>query len=330
MTNSIISVKNLSCSFKKYEREAGFGAAFRSLFKRKFKIVEAVKDISFEVPEGQVLGFIGPNGAGKSTTIKVLTGILYPNKGEVTVLGYHPWKERKDYVKYIGAVIGNKTQLWWDIPALDAFALNKELYEIPKKDYQERLDELLKMLDLKEVSKTPVRKLSLGERMKCEFVASLLHNPKIVFLDEPTIGLDVVAKEKVREFIRKYNKENGTTFFLTTHDMDDIEELCDRIMIIDKGKIIYDGTVEDIRKKYVKTKIIRADFGNAVTRKIRVTNGTVLKQVRHHAEIEISLKDRDSVPAAMKELFKNYDVLDVSVDEPKIEKIIAQIYGESK
>lgn len=235
-TENIITVKDLQKTFKVHQRDkSGLLSSFMSLFAPHTIYIDAVKDINLTVKRGEIRGLIGPNGAGKSTTIKILSGILYPTSGMVDVLGYTPWTQREELVKRIGVVLGQKSQLWWDLPPIDAFALNKKMYEIPDQLYKENLEYFTKVLRVEEVIKKPVRQLSLGERMKCEFVAAMLHHPPLVFLDEPTIGLDMISKEAIRTFIKEVNKTKGVTFIVTTHDMGDIEDLCQNVSIINKG-----------------------------------------------------------------------------------------------
>ena len=231
----IINVKNLSKSYKIAVRDGGFKSAIKAFFKREYKVIKAVDNISFNVGEGEIVGYIGPNGAGKSTTIKMLAGILKPDSGNIVIDGMNPFDNRINYVKEIGVVFGQKSQLWWDIPAIESFDLLRDIYKIPNDEYMKTRDELVKLLELEEVIKMPVRQLSLGGRMKCELVASLLHNPKILFLDEPTIGLDAISKVVVRDFIKNINKEKKVTVILTTHDMADIESLANRVIVIGNG-----------------------------------------------------------------------------------------------
>jgi len=246
--STIIEVKNLSKRYKSYERGSSFLDVTKSLFFRNSLYVDAVRDISFNVDEGEILGLIGPNGAGKSTTLKILTGIMYPTSGSVNIMNFTPWENRKHYVKNIGAVFGQKSQLMWDIPPIDAFLLNKSIYDIPKIRFDTILEEMLDLLSIEAIIKKPTRQLSLGERMKCEFVMAMLHNPKIVFLDEPTIGLDVIAKDKIRLFIQKMNSK-GITFILTTHDIGDIESLAQRVVIINHGEIVFDDSISALKGK---------------------------------------------------------------------------------
>lgn len=243
----MISVENLSKTFKVQEREAGIQNAVKSFFKREYREIDALKNVSFTIPDGEIVGYIGPNGAGKSSTIKILSGILTPDSGSCLINGRTPWKNRKAHVKDIGVVFGQRSQLWWDIPVIDSYYLLKDIYQVPDAVFQETLRELSQMLNLSDILKTPTRQLSLGQRMRCEIAASLLHRPKLLFLDEPTIGLDAVSKVAVRDFITKINKEFQTTVILTTHDMQDIERLATRIILIGKGTILLDGSLADFK-----------------------------------------------------------------------------------
>lgn len=244
----MIKMENVCKSYKIAKRNAGFSQAVKALFKREYELVHAINDVSFTIHDGEMVGYIGPNGAGKSSTIKILSGILTPDSGTVLVNDKFPYKNRIDYVRDIGVVFGQRSQLWWDVPVIDSFELLKDIYSISKPMYQNNLEELTELLDLAELLKTPVRQLSLGQRMRCEIAASLLHSPKILFLDEPTIGLDAVSKLAVRDFIKKQNELHKTTVLLTTHDMQDIEALSQRIILIGKGQILLDGTLQDIQK----------------------------------------------------------------------------------
>ena len=244
----MIQVSHLRKTFRVARRGAGFSQAVKALFRREYEEIHALDDLSFTIRDGEMVGYIGPNGAGKSSTIKVLSGILTPDSGQCLVNGRTPWKDRVAHVKEIGVVFGQRTQLWWDVPVADSFELLKEIYTVPAATYRENLEELTQLLDLGDLLRTPARQLSLGQRMRCEIAASLLHSPKILFLDEPTIGLDAVSKLAVREFILRLNRERGTTVLLTTHDMQDIEALASRVLLIGRGKILLDGTVEDIRR----------------------------------------------------------------------------------
>ena len=259
----MISVEHVYKSYRVAKRNAGFKEACISLFHREQEEIQALSDISFTIQSGEMVGYIGPNGAGKSSTIKILSGILVPDKGKCIIDGMIPWKDRRDYVRNIGVVFGQRSQLWWDIPVIDSFELLKEIYSISDAAYRNKLEELTQLLQLQEILRTPTRQLSLGQRMRCEIAASLLHDPGLLFLDEPTIGLDAVSKLAVRDFIRKQNEEHATTVILTTHDMQDIEAITDRVILIGKGEILLDGTLEDMKRAAVTEKDINA---GAVTR----------------------------------------------------------------
>ena len=256
----MITLEHVRKTYKVSKRDAGFSSAFKALFHKEHEYIHALNDVSFTILDGEMVGYIGPNGAGKSSTIKILSGILTPEEGICLVDGLIPWKNRIEYVRNIGVVFGQRSQLWWDVPVLDSFELLREIYRIPESTYRRNLEQLTNMLDLSQLLKTPVRQLSLGQRMRCEIAASLLHDPRILFLDEPTIGLDAVSKLAVRDFIRKLNQDKNTTVILTTHDMQDIEALTDRIILIGKGKILLDGTIDDIRKDYDSTEEALAAF----------------------------------------------------------------------
>jgi len=321
---AVIVVKNLKKSFKTHAREAGLREAFKALLARKFKIKRALQGVNFDVKEGEILGVIGPNGAGKSNLIKLLCGVLMPEAGSVRCLGFNPWAQRVKYVQNIGAVFGPKPLLWWDLPAVDTFFFNKELYGIPSKQFGKRLATFLKILGVRDVSKTPVRDLSLGERMKCNLVAALLHNPKLVFLDEPTVGVDIIAKDKIRAFIQKTNKENKTTFIITTHDMSDIEKMCKRILIINEGKIVYDGTISAIKRKYIKEKHIEAKL-LARGPPFVLQGCRVLKQTEYELCIEVDVR-KQNMDLVMRYLTSKYKIADITISDPPIEEIIKAIY----
>lgn len=244
----MIELKNICKTFKVMRRNAGFNEALKAFFKREYDSVYALKNISFRINAGEMVGYIGPNGAGKSSTIKIMSGILNPDSGECLINGRTPWKDRINHVREIGVVFGQRSQLWWDVPVVDSFELIKDIYKVPEHTYRENLDELTDILDLEQIIRTPARQLSLGQRMRCELAASLLHSPKILFLDEPTIGLDAVSKIAVREFIKKINREKNTTVILTTHDMQDIEAIAERVLLIGKGEILLDGSFEDLKR----------------------------------------------------------------------------------
>ena len=243
----MIEMKGISKTYRVRKREAGLGNAVKALFSREYTEIRALNDMSFTIPDGQIVGYIGPNGAGKSTTIKILSGILRPDSGECSVNGMIPWQDRKRYVSHLGVVFGQRSQLWWDVPVMDSFCLLRDIYRVPEQSFRQNLERLREQLDLGKFLTAPARTLSLGQRMRCEIAAALLHSPDILFLDEPTIGLDAVSKLKVREFIRAENRDRKTTVILTTHDMQDIDALCHRVLLIGKGRLLLDGSIEQIR-----------------------------------------------------------------------------------
>lgn len=263
----MITFQDIRKSYRVARRDSGLGNAVKSFFKRDYTLIDAIKGISFSISDGEMVGYIGPNGAGKSTTIKILSGILMPDGGTCVVNGQVPWKDRKEYVKQIGVVFGQRSQLWWDIPVMDSFELLQAIYAIPASTYHSKLDELTELLHLKKLLKTPTRQLSLGQRMRCELAASLLHDPKLLFLDEPTIGLDAVSKIAVRDFIKKMNEDHKTTVILTTHDMQDIEAITNRVILIGRGQKLMDGTLDDLRREAesMKTEADAAESENAET-----------------------------------------------------------------
>lgn len=322
-----ITVRNLEKTYRTHIRDPGIVSALKSVIKRKYETKHAVKNVSFKVKRGEILGLIGPNGAGKSTIIKALSGILYPTSGIVKVIGYVPWENRVKYVQNLGVVLGQKSQLWWDLPAKDTYELHREIYKIPKDEYNKRLDYMVKMLQIEEVIKTPVRDMSLGERMKAKIVASLLHNPKIVLLDEPSIGLDIIAKDRMRDFIKEVNKKQKTTFIITTHDMQDIEKLCKRIIIIDKGTIVYDGPLNKIKKQYQNKKVIEVKTETKIP-KLRLRNCKILDQKKYRIAIEINTK-KTKIKNLINYLLVKLDVADITISEPPIEEIIQEIYKKN-
>ncbi|MFC5700254.1 ATP-binding cassette domain-containing protein [Cohnella faecalis] len=254
----MITLSGIEKTFKVAKRATGLRHAVRSLFYRDYTMVEALRDISFTIAQGEIVGYIGPNGAGKSTTIKVMSGILVPDRGDCEIMGYTPWKDRVAYVRNIGVVFGQRSQLWWDVPVLDSFELLRDIYDVPQSEYGRNLELLVDTLDLGDLLQTPVRQLSLGQRMRCEIAASLLHGPSLLFLDEPTIGLDAVSKIAVRRFIQTINREKGVTVILTTHDMSDIEALAHRVLLIGKGRLLYDGNLEAMRTRFSTDQIDEA------------------------------------------------------------------------
>ncbi|MBN1624591.1 MAG: ATP-binding cassette domain-containing protein [Clostridia bacterium] len=318
-----IKLDGLSKTYKVKIKGEGFKSTFKSLIKPEYKEVEAVKNVSFSVEEGEMLAFIGPNGAGKSTTIKMLTGILHPTSGQAEVLGFNPVRDRKKLSYQIGAVFGQKSQLSFHLPPLDSFRLLSSVYEIEKSDYERRLARLTELLELEEFLDSPVRKLSLGQRVRCEFAASLLHGPKILFLDEPTIGLDVVVKHKIRDLIKRLNKEEGVTVFLTSHDAGDVENLCRRAIVIDHGTVAVDMSVKKMKYDYLNKKVVSLKF-NCETSLNETEGVTIIKNTPYAAKFSV-----DTRIAAIGKVIAGLDsetIADITIEEPPMEEIIAAIY----
>jgi len=322
----IIRADRLSKEFRSLRRKDGVAGALATLFSREYDVKHAVKDVSFELDAGELVGYIGPNGAGKSTTIKMLTGILVPTAGNCTVNGIVPWRDRKGNAKHIGVVFGQRTQLYWDLPLIESFRLLRAIYGIPPALFAKNLKDFTELLELDPFIRTPVRQLSLGQRMRGDFAAAMLHEPSVVFLDEPTIGLDVVAKEAIREFIGRTNRERGTTYILTTHDLNDVEKLCDRIIIIDHGAKLYDGSVDAIKDRFGSNRILTADLAEAcVGIEVGISGATVLEREGHRITIEF---DRARVRAdeLIVALASRCELRDVTIAEPELETIIRKIY----
>jgi ABC-2 type transport system ATP-binding protein len=322
----LIKVEGITKSFKVAKRSSGMLQATKSLFYREHTIVEALKDITFTIEPGEIVGYIGPNGAGKSTTIKIMSGILVPDGGTCSIMGFVPWKNRVEYVNNIGVVFGQRSQLWWDVPVIDSFELLKDIYKVPPQEYKTTLDLLIETLELKDIINAPVRQLSLGQRMRCEIAASLIHNPKILFLDEPTIGLDAVSKIAVRQFIKTINQEKGVTVVLTTHDMNDIEALANRVILIGKGSLLYDGKLEELRKRFGTQKTITADYRKN-TNNFDIPGTTIIHWSPEHAVLSIDT-EQILTSDVITQLSKKVDLLDVTIDSQPIENIIVQLYKE--
>ncbi len=323
----IISVKNLTKVFKKPIREEGLKGMIKALFSRKYDEVRAVDDISFDIEQGEIVGYIGANGAGKSTTIKMMCGILFPTSGTVTVNGMGFEKDRQKINKEMGVVFGQKTQLWWDIPLIETFKILKSIYEVSDEDYNERFEYLCELLDMKPFLNQTVRSLSLGQRMRADFAAALIHSPKIVYLDEPTIGLDVLVKDKIRGAIKELNKKYNITVILTTHDMKDIEELCNRIIIIDKGKILYDGSLANIKYRFGNTKTIYVPSNVDINEEQLIGKfpGIVLEKNDSTTAIKFSLNEID-LDDVLVYLINTYHVKDFKIEDISIEDITKQLY----
>lgn len=324
---STITVLHLKKYYRVHQKEPGLIGTFKSLVARKFYDVPAVDDISFSIKEGELIGFIGPNGAGKTTTLKCLSGLLYPTSGEVNVLGFTPQGRNPAFLKQIALVMGQKNQLWWDLPPMETFLLNKEIYEIPQTEFQKTLDDLTKLLAIKDLVNVPVRKLSLGERMKCELIAALLHNPKVLFLDEPTIGLDVVMQKAIRDFIAAYNMKYKATIILTSHYMEDVKQLCKRVIIIDKGKLLFDGELSSIVERFAPEKLLSVTFDEHVNVRDLGKIGDVREFNFPHAVIAV---DRDKTSRQAAKLLEHFSVDDVNIEEPDIEDIIRKVFTDKK
>lgn len=326
--SKIIQFNNICKDFK-IRTKSKDKNIFKRLFSKNTKIVQALKNVNFEVEEGDIVGYIGPNGAGKSTTIKIMSGILNPSSGDCKIMGYTPWIERKKYVKNIGVVFGQRSQLWWDVPVSDSFELLKDIYKLSDKEYNETLAELTEKLNLGEIINRPLRQLSLGQKMKCELAAALIHKPKILFLDEPTIGLDAVTKLAVRDFVKEINKKWNTTVILTTHDMTDIEALTNKIILIGRGQILYNGTFTAIKEKYDNQKIINVDFKQEYE-KIELEGYEVVSHTRNMATLrnkpEIPFHATDFVNA----ISKNYEIEDFEVNSISVDEILAKLYTDLK
>ncbi len=321
----MIEISGINKSFKVAKRKTGVIQALKSLAKRDYTIIQALDDISFHIKKGEIVGYIGPNGAGKSTTIKIMSGILVPDAGKCNILGYTPWKDRTDYVRHIGVVFGQRSQLWWDVPVIDSFTLLKDIYKIPDVTYKNNLDLLTSTLDLSDILSTPVRQLSLGQRMRCEIGASLLHNPEILFLDEPTIGLDAVSKLAVRNFIKTINEEKQVTIILTTHDMHDIEALAHRIILIGKGKILLAGTLDELKNKFGSQKIITVDYTKM--KKPLDIPCTILEQSEERIKLALDTT-KISMSNVINQLSLNLELQDITIDSRPIEEIIVELYKE--
>lgn len=322
----MIEVNGVSKTFRQAKWEKGVLAAVGAMFHRRYHEVQALDNICLRVGQGEIIGYIGPNGAGKSTSIKIMSGILTPDSGQCTVMGYTPWKDREEYVRHIGVVFGQRTQLWWDVPVQDSFELLRSIYKIPTPDYKRNLDILAAHLDMEDLLGIPLRQLSLGQRMRCEIAASLLHNPKILFLDEPTIGLDAVSKLKVREFIKKLNRESGTTVILTTHDMNDIEALTDRIALIGKGKILYDGSMQAIRREYDAVRNVSVFFEENIVTPVVPAGSRLISWSGDRAVYEVDIK-HSKISYLIGELENAASLKDVAISSRPVEEIIAQLYA---
>lgn len=320
-----IETKELRKTYVSHKKEPGIAGALRNLFSRQKVEVEAVKGVTLSIEQGELVGFLGPNGAGKTTTLKMLTGILYPTSGEATVLGYTPFDRKPEMLKQIAFVVGNKQQLWWDLPAWDSYLVLKELYEIEEAAFLERTTSLVEMLQLTDKVQTQVRKLSLGERMKCELVAALIHRPRVIFLDEPTLGLDVVSQRRIREFLKQLHKEENCTIILTSHYMQDVEALCDRVIVIDHGEQIFDGTLDSLSRQFADTRRLKLTLASEVDETSLAKYGKLVDYAECVATLEVP---RDGVAATTASALGDLDVVDIAVEEVPIEDVIADLFSK--
>ncbi len=321
----MIELSHISKTFKVARRNSGFTETVKAFFKREYETVNALSDVSFKICDGEMVGYIGPNGAGKSSTIKVMSGILTPDSGNCVINGLVPWKNRAEHVSHIGVVFGQRSQLWWDVPVIDSFELLRDIYKVDEKTYKSSLDELVTLLDLDDIVRTPARQLSLGQRMRCEIAASLIHRPSILFLDEPTIGLDAVSKIAVREFIKKINRERGTTVILTTHDMQDIEALTERILLIGGGKILLDGSLSQLKSARSANRTLQIEYSSGIIPQI---NGiSEVSRSSGHAVFSIDTS-KISVSQAIEKLSQSVELTDLSVEGTTAEELVVSLYQE--
>ncbi|MCR8963988.1 ABC transporter ATP-binding protein [Brevibacillus halotolerans] len=324
---SLIHVSNLQKEYAYYRKEVGLLNSIKNLFHREKLVKEAVQKISFDIDEGEMMAFLGPNGAGKTTTLKILSGILHPTSGEATVMGYVPWERKKEFKMKFSIVMGQKSQLWWDLPANESLFLNKFIYEVEDREYQKTLEELTELLDVKDILDVQVRRLSLGERMKLELVAALIHRPKVIFLDEPTIGLDLISQKSIRKFLKYYNEETKATIILTTHYMKDVEDLCKRAIIINQGKIVYDGNLNKVNELLNQKKLIKIQFSAPVPQSAVEAYGIV----REHNEFESLIElDREFLKQNSKLILEHLPVSDINVEDIPIEDSITILYKKDE
>lgn len=319
----IIQAQNLTKIYKVFRKQPGLAGAVRGLFRREYDEVRAVDGASFEIEKGEMVAFLGPNGAGKTTTLKMLSGLIFPTSGTAEVLGHVPWRREDDYRRRFSLVMGQKNQLWWDLPAEESFVLNKEIYGVSDEDYQERLEELTELLQVKEILRQPVREVSLGERMKLELIAALLHSPEVLFLDEPTIGLDVIAQRNIRECIRAYNRDKDITMILTSHYMRDVEALCERVIVINNGLKEYDGPLSGILERFSRHKLLSIRFLTVPKKEELDSLGQLVHWDPPTATIEV---DRKNILASSSEILQRFDAEDISIEEVPIEEVMANLF----
>ena len=322
--STIIQTVKLSKHYKVHQKEPGLRGSLKGLVKREYKIIEAVKNINLTINEGELVGFIGPNGAGKTTTLKMLSGLLYPTSGDASVMGFRPWERKKDFLKQFSLIMGQKAQLWWDLPLYDSLLLQRDIYEMSKDDFANSLQELTELLDLDEFLKVQVRKLSLGQRMRGELAAAFIYRPKVLFLDEPTIGLDVVVQQKIRQFIKEYRRRHNATIILTSHYLDDVRELCERLVIIDRGQVMFDGRTEDLIQKHVDHKRIVLTFDQPVSKSDLAPHGRVVEHADLKAAIQVKRSETTERAAI---LLTQFPVTDISIEEPSLENVVRELFS---
>ena len=321
----IIQASNLAKSYKVYQKKTGLLGAITGLFSRDFKEVKAVSGVSFSIEPGEMVAFLGPNGAGKTTTLKMLSGLIYPTSGTAEVLGYTPWERPDAFRRQFALVMGQKNQLWWDLPAADSFELHREIYSLDKADYSQTVGELIEMFNVQDHVRQPVRELSLGERMKMELIASLLHKPKLLLLDEPTIGLDVLAQVAIQKCLREYNERRNVTMLLTSHYMRDVEALAKRVLVITSGSVVYDGSLDDLHDIFGNTKLMKLQFAEPPAETELSQLATIIKQEGTLIDLEI---EKDNVPQVLEYILQNFKILDMNIEDPPLDKVIAHVFEQ--
>lgn len=321
----IIEANDLTKTYRVSQKKEGLLGAVRGLMRREYKQVEAVAGVNFTIEPGEMVAFLGPNGAGKTTTLKMLSGLIYPTSGTARVLGFVPWERADAFRRQFALVMGQKNQLWWDLPAIDSFRLHREIYSLSHTEFQRTLDELIELFDVKELTRQPVRELSLGERMKMELIAALLHQPQLLLLDEPTIGLDVVAQVMIQKCLREYNAARGVTMLLTSHYMKDVEALCSRVLVITHGKLIYDGPLARIADQFGQSKLLKVQFAEGTTPSDLYRYGEVTRHEGPVADLKI---ERSRVAETLGAILDRYPVIDVSVQDPPLDQVIARVFEE--
>lgn len=323
----IIEARGLTKTYRVFQKKPGLAGAVRSLFRREHKEVHAVEDVAFSIEPGEMVAFLGPNGAGKTTTLKMLSGLIYPTRGDATVLGFVPWDRADSFRRRFSLVMGQKNQLWWDLPAADSFQLHREIYSLPHELFQRTLGELTELFGVEELARQPVRELSLGERMKMELIAALLHRPQLLLLDEPTIGLDVVAQVKIQKCLREYNAQRGVTMLLTSHYMRDVEALCSRVLVINHGRLVYDGPLARIVEQFGQHKVVKLQFAEDCPEANWSAYGEVVTRAGPSLDLKV---DRTRVPEVLASILDRFTVVDMSVQDPPLDQVIAMVFEQGR